>query len=262
MYISETVFTAGNKDNLPIVFVHGFPYDRNMWENQVQFFKNDYYCVTYDIRGLGKHMVEDGQFTMETLVDDLYELMYELELARPVICGLSMGGYICLRALERNQSAFSGVILCDTKSAADDNEGRIKRAGAIKKINTEGLQKYVLDSVPSTFAGETIENNASLLEAVMQRAEASDPTGVKGCILAMMGRTDTTEFLGQITIPTLLISGSFDKLTPPIVMRQMCEKIKDAEFAIAPRAGHMAPLENPEFVNDVIAGFLKRRVKE
>jgi len=90
------------------------------------------------------------------------------------------------------------------------------------------------------------------------KAHKHDPIGVKGAIIAIMSRTDTTSFLHKINIPTLVLCGSFDKLTPPTVMRAMSEKIPGSEFAIIPQAGHMTPLENPECVNDLIEGFLKR----
>jgi 3-oxoadipate enol-lactonase len=257
---SLEVFESGEKGKTTVIFIHGFPYDHYMWDNQVEFLKNDYHCITYDIRGLGQSDTGDGQYTMEMLVDDLFGIIDQLKIDKPVICGLSMGGYIALRAVEREQSRLSGLILCDTKPAADDNPGKLKRAGAVKKINTEGLEAYVNETVPLTFAGETIEKEKEIYEPVLNRAKNSDPVGVKGCILAMAGRTDTTESLSKIEIPTLLICGNLDNLTPPYLMREIAEKIKNSEFAAAPRAAHMSPVENPDFVNDVIKGFLKRRI--
>ena len=74
MEISRTdlsIFTEGNLNNKPIVFVHGFPYDHTMWDKQIDELKSNYFCVTYDIRGLGQSPIGDGQFTMESFVDDL-----------------------------------------------------------------------------------------------------------------------------------------------------------------------------------------------
>ena len=118
------VFTEGNENNRTIIFVHGYPYDHFMWDEQVKELSKDFYCVSYDIRGLGKSPVGDGQFTIEMFVDDLEKIIDEMKLNNPVLCGLSMGGYISLRAVERMQDKFSALILCDTKSSADDNAGR------------------------------------------------------------------------------------------------------------------------------------------
>lgn len=257
---SLSVNTFGDSKNQSIIFVHGFPFDNTMWENQIEFLKDKYYCVAYDVRGLGESYVGDGQYTMEAYVDDLFSVITELKLNKPVLCGLSMGGYISLRAVEKNQNIFSGLILCDTRADADDNTGKLKRAANINQINTEGLVKFVDVFVPNCFVEETPKNDEKMFLTVLHKAHKNDPLGVKGAIIAIMSRTDTTESLSKIKIPTLILCGSFDKLTPPPVMRSIAEKISGSEFAIIPQTGHMTILENPDCVNDLIAGFMKRKI--
>ena len=256
-----SINTFGNPQSQPIIFIHGFPYDYSMWENQINALNDDYYCITYDVRGLGESYVGDGQYTMEFFVDDLFAVIKELKLNNPIICGLSMGGYIALRAVERDQDKFSGLILCDTRSDADDNAGKLKRAANLNQINTEGLIKFTDQFVANCFAEETPKEQEKMFLTVLHKTHKQDPVGVKGCIIAIMSRTDTTPFLPQIKIPALVLVGSFDKLTPPPVMRAMADKISGSEFGIIPQAGHMSPLENPDAVNDLIIGFLKRRIQ-
>ncbi|RMD50850.1 MAG: alpha/beta hydrolase [Ignavibacteria bacterium] len=249
---------AGDKSKRQIIFIHGFPFDMSMWQNQFDKLSENYCCIRYDVRGLGSSFVGDGQYTMEAYVSDLFMIMEELNLDKPVVCGLSMGGYIALRALERDESKFSGAILMDTKPQADDDAGKLKRAEAINKINVEGLDKFVEEFVPNTFAPETIKENEELYNSVIQKAKQHDPTGVKGALLAMVSRTSTTGYLERCKLPVLSIVGNLDKLTPPQVMREFTQQIKNSDFAIAPRCGHLPPLENPGFVNDMIEGFLKK----
>ncbi len=255
---SLSVNTYGDKNNQAIVFVHGFPFDHTMWDEQIKFFKNNYFCVAYDIRGLGKSEPGDGQFTMEMFVEDLFAVIDGLKLVKPVICGLSMGGYITLRALQLNQYLFKAVILCDTRSEADNDEGKLKRAKAIKQINEEGTGKFVEDFISGLFADVTKEERPNLYKSFVNKYKTQNPIGVKGASIAIMSRTDTTKFLPEIKIPALLLCGSFDKLTPPIVMRGMAEKITNSEFAAIPMTGHMAPLENPGCTNDLIKAFLNK----
>lgn len=255
------VHTYGNKSKQPIVFIHGFPFDSWMWHKQVEQLQKNYYCITYDVRGLGDSYVGDGQYTMEAYVADLFSIIEALELKEPVLCGLSMGGYIALRAVELKQKLFRGLILCDTKSEADDDAGKLNRSVKINQINTEGLEKFIDEFMPVAFADETPKEQKKLFIETSDRAKNNNPIGVKGALIALLSRTDTTPSLSKITIPTLVISGSFDKITPPVIMRKMADQIKDSEFAIAPRAGHMSPLENPDFVNDIIEGFMKRKIK-
>lgn len=251
-----SVFVSGNQKSKTILFVHGFPYDHFMWDEQVNEFNKNHFCVTYDIRGLGESSVGDGQFTIEMFVDDLESIVDELKLDKPVLCALSMGGYISLRAMERMQNKFSGLILCDTKSEADDNTGKLKRAAAIKQISSGDFENFVEPFVLNCFGEKFVKENKSEYRNVVERSKKNSPLGVKGCLLAMAGRTDTTESLSKINIPTLVICGSEDKLSPPAVMKSMSENISKSKFVLIEEAGHMTPIENPQKVNSAIKEFL------
>ncbi len=253
-----SVFLEGNSKNQSILFLHGFPYDHTMWKEQVEVLSKKYFCITYDIRGLGDSPVGDGQYTMESFVDDLETIINELKLEKPILCGLSMGGYISLRALERMEAKFSAVVLCDTRSEADNNEGKLKRAAAIKRINTEGLAPFAKDFITNCYGDHYKQNDKNDFENRVAKSSAFDPIGVKGSLLAMLGRNDTTEYLDKINIPSLVICGEHDALTPPPVMQSMAEKINGAEFVIIKNSGHMSPIENPLEVNKAINELLEK----
>lgn len=253
---SLKVFTSGHKENPPIIFVHGFPFDHFMWNDQVEALKDKYFCVSYDVRGLGASPAGDGQFTLESFVDDLESIIQVLKLNGSVLCGLSMGGYISLRALERMPNKFKAAILCDTRSESDTNDGKLKRAAAIKLINTNGVKEFVSGFVPNCFSEKFMKENSDIYLAIVERSMASNPIAVKGCLLAMAGRTDTTNSVSNYNIPVLVLCGDDDKLTPPSVMKSMADKIPASKFRIVPNAGHMSPVENPIFVNEQISDFL------
>lgn len=133
------VVARGAREGLSVVFIHGFPFHGGMWEPQLDALSDGHRTVTYDVRGLGRSEVGDGQHTMETFVDDLCAVMDGLETGPAVACGLSMGGYILLRAAEREPERFRALVLCDTRSEADSNEGKLKRAEAIRRVKAEGV---------------------------------------------------------------------------------------------------------------------------
>jgi 3-oxoadipate enol-lactonase len=254
------IFPKGNPNNASVIFVHGFPFDHNMWNKQVEALYSTYYCVSYDIRGLGESLAGDGQTTMEMLVEDVFNIIEEEKLSKPILCGLSMGGYIALRAVEKKEEEFKALILCDTKSVADDNAARLKRAEGIAKINDYGVEEYVKDFIPNCFAEESITNLGEEYWETLKRATLFSPIGVKCCLLAMAGRTDTTPYLSEIKIPVLLLCGEKDKLISPDTMKDMAEKISGSEFHIIPGAGHISPLENPSYVNIIIEEFLSKKI--
>lgn len=251
-----SVFIEGNSKNKSIIFVHGFPYDHTMWKAQIDELSENYFCVAYDIRGLGESPVGDGQYTMESFVDDLETIMTKLKLDKPILCGLSMGGYIGLRAMERMQEKFSAVILCDTRSDADNNEGKQKRAAAIKRINDEGLAPFAKGFITNCYGDFYKQNHKDDFEKRIAKSSTFSAVGVKGSLLAMIGRNDTTEYLDKIKIPALVLCGEFDALTPPPIMKTMADKINDVEFVVVKNSGHMSPIENPEEVNEAVKKFL------
>lgn len=253
-----SVIADGNKEAKPIIFIHGFPFDHSMWKKQINALSNNYYCISYDIRGFGESSDFDGQHTMEMFVDDLEIIIEEMKLDKPIICGLSMGGYISLRALERYQNKLFAAILCDTRSQADDNQGRLKRAASIKRINSEGHKTFVKEFITNCFGDYFKQNYPDELQSIIEYSQRFNPLAIKGALLAMMGRTDTTPFLEKIEIPVLLVCGKNDTLTPPSVMKEMYHKIKSADFSEIENAGHLAPIENAEMVNTSITKFLKK----
>ena len=239
-----------------IIFLHGFPFDQNMWNAQVEFLMNDFLCVTYDIRGLGKSDPGDGQFTMEMFADDCLTIIAELELDKPVLCGLSMGGYLGFRLLERAQEIFSAAILCDTRAESDSDAAKLKRASGVNQINVEGVEKFVEGFVPNCFSEKYKTENVNEYNVYLERSKRSHPLGVKGCLLAMQGRTSVTASLPNFKIPILLLCGEDDKLTPPEEMRSISDKIPNSKYLIVPGSGHMTPIENSDFVNTSIKDFL------
>ncbi|MBI2420386.1 MAG: alpha/beta fold hydrolase [Ignavibacteriales bacterium] len=250
------VFPEGDDKKPAILFVHGFPFDHFMWDAQIAELKQNYYCIGYDLRGLGKSEVGNGQFTIEMFVDDIISILNTLHVKKAVICGLSMGGYIALRAIEREPERFNGLILLDTKADADDNANKIRRAAAVKHILTNGSAGYVKAFVPNTMPDSSVKKLGTGYTGMIERLILASPVGIAGCQLAMAARTDTNDLLLNISMPTLVMCGEYDSLSPVFHMRAMAGKIRNAEFVVIKDAGHMTPLEQPEMVSSIISTFL------
>lgn len=246
----------GPRSGLPVVLIHGFPFDHSMWEPQVQALKDRYRVVTYDARGLGRTPLLETPGTMDGLVDDLIILLDLLGIPAAVLCGLSMGGYIALRAAERAPRRILGLVLADTRSEADTEQGRQARLAAIKGIEERGLQPFAEDFVKKVFAPQTLSRNKPCVESIRGAILRNDPRGVCFASRAIMSRTDTTPILSQIKVPALVMTGEHDGLTPPAVGRAMADAIPGARFVGIPDAGHLSSLENPAVFNKHLLDFL------
>jgi len=112
----------GPDDAPVIIFIHGFPLNKSMWDIQVETLKKNYRVITYDIRGHGNSDPGMDEFFIELFVNDLLRLMEKLEIEKSILCGLSLGGYIALNAVLKYPDRFDILILNDTQCIADTSE--------------------------------------------------------------------------------------------------------------------------------------------
>lgn len=231
-----------------------------MWKGQTQLLRDrkNLRVVTFDLRGHGKSDVGDGQYTIELFVDDLIALLDYLKITKTILCGFSMGGYITLRAIERNPDRFNALVLCDTMSAADSNEAKIKRANSVKLVKNEGVGRFADGFLKAVFAPETFESRPDIVSEIKMTILSNSPLGICGGLLAMAGRTDTTEALSKINVPTLILVGEQDGVTPPGAAKSMHDRILNSKLHLIKDAAHMSNLENPVMFNEKLTEFLDR----
>ena len=250
---------VGPSESPPIVLIHGFPFSSEMWKGQVQMLRADkknLRVITYDLRGHGQSDVGDGQYTIELFADDLIGLLDYLGITKTVLCGFSMGGYIALRAIERNPERFSALVLCDTMAVSDSNEAKIKRANSIALIKREGVARFADPFLNAVFATRTFDTNPSITEEIKRIILSNSPRGICGALLAMAGRIDSTEALAKISVPTLILVGELDGVTSPAAATSMHDRIPNSELRFISNAGHMSNLENSVMFNEYLTKFL------
>ena len=253
----NSIIDWGGDNNQSLVFVHAFPMSQNMWEEQVKYFKDKYRVITFDNKGFGNSEKEDGNYTVDSYADDVLNIIEHLKLNMPIICGLSMGGYIALRILEKAQDKFKAAILCDTRAEADGNEAKLKRAEQIKQIKSGGREDFVKVFITNSISSKSLNAPGKAIYNKIYSiiSEQSDRTICSGLMTLGM-RTDTTGFLNKINLPVLIIVGDEDKLTPPENSHNMNSKIKDSLLVTMQGCGHFTNIEDTDKFNNTINQFL------
>ncbi|MGI0036955.1 MAG: alpha/beta fold hydrolase [Nitrososphaera sp.] len=247
----------GKTHSLAVVLIHGFPFSSSMWTDQVEMLKKkNLRVLTYDIRGHGQSDIGDGQYTFELFVDDLIALLDHRKIAKTILCGFSMGGYIALRAIERNPDRFTALVLCDTMSSADSNEAKIRRANSVKMVKNEGVERFAEGFLKAVFAPETFNTKPDIIDEIRSIIRSNSPLGICGALLAMAGRTDTISALPKISVPTLILVGEHDAVTPPDAARHLRDRIPNSKLHLIENAAHMSNLENPIKFNGHLANFV------
>lgn len=245
----------------PVIFIHGFPFSHRMWMfpgGQTEALSSTNRVIAYDVRGHGESEVGTGHYSIEFFVDDLIALMDHLAIHKAILCGLSMGGYIALRFAERHPDRLLGLVLCDTRSEADSNEGKVKRAATIKNIQLNGMKSYAADYVKSVFAPESFDRRSDAVKLIQSLVERTAPLSVFGTLLALASRTDTSSSLKDIKCPTLILVGEKDLLTPPSAAQSIKDAVPNSELYVLPNAAHMSNMENPEEFNKYLVDFVAK----
>ncbi len=248
----------GDPDSPPVVFIHGFPFSHEMWDGQASLLSPSFRVLRYDLRGHGLSFVGDGQYTVEGHVDDLLGLLDHWNAGRAVVVGLSMGGYIALRALERNPERFAAAVLCNTRSEADTNDAKLRRVKSMESVKRNGSAAFAEEFVRGVFAAGSFPRRPEAVAMIRSTIAHMSPLAIAGTQLALASRTDTTASLRNIRVPVLIFAGEADKTIPPSDSAAMQKNIPGAELHVVPGAAHLSNLENPEFFNSKLLDFLRR----
>lgn len=241
----------------PIVFLHAFPLNQTMWNEQVAALSRNYRVITFDWRGFGASDAGETEVTMNVFADDLAALLDELQIESATICGLSMGGYAAFAFYRKYAHRVKALILADTRASADTEEGKKGRYEMAALARKSGAAALVEPMTPKLLGVTSLQNKPTLVERVQQMIRAAQSEGVARALLAMAQRDDATDLLAHINCPTLIIVGSEDKLTPPSDAEKMSQSIPRARLEVIATAGHLSNLEQSETFNRLVADFLQ-----
>ncbi len=239
------------------LFVHGFPLDHTLWLDQLKGLAHVRRCVAVDLRGFGKSdPTVDPSLTMEMLADDVAGVIQALGADRADLVSLSMGGYVALALYELRPSLVRSLTLIGTRASADSPEATRAR---------DALADRLLDQGRNAVASELV--TGMLGRSPSRRAQARLRSMIEGTryetlIAALQGmkeRQDRTSLLSRIDVPTLVVGGEDDTIVSVDEIRGIVQQVPGARIAIVPDAGHLAPIEQPDQVNQALIELLEGR---
>ncbi len=240
-----------------VLFVHGFPLDHSMWIEQLSALAADYRVIAPDLRGFGGSAPGEGVLSMEQLADDCAALLEALDIREPItFVGLSMGGYVAWQFVRKHASRLGKLVLCDTRAAADTPAGVETRLKMAEHVLTHGTAA-VAEAMPLKIFGQhTLEHRDDRVESIRAVIRNTRPETIAAAQRGMAARSDATSLLPLIRVPTLVIVGEEDTISPRAEMQAIAASIPGARYQLISQAGHMAPLEQPGQVNRALRDFL------
>jgi 3-oxoadipate enol-lactonase len=240
---------------LPVVLLHAFPLNRSMWEPQIAALFGECRCIVPDLRGFG-NSPRSGPYTMDRYADDVGALLDALQIEQAVVVGLSMGGYVALALWRRHRKRIRALVLSDTRAAADTPEAAQKRLDLAEMARAQGVDAVIDKQLPGLIGKSTRERQPDLVERIRSIMAQSSVDGIVGGLEAMRTRPDSTPLLAGIDVPTLIVVGDEDAITPAKDARAMHEAIPNSRLEVIPEAGHLSNLERPAAFNTALSGFV------
>jgi pimeloyl-ACP methyl ester carboxylesterase len=241
----------------PVVLLHGYPFNRSMWSEQVEALQPSHRVITPDLRGLGETEATREPATMSEMAEDVAALLDELRIDRVTLGGLSMGGYVALAFVRRFPLRVRALILADTRPQPDTEEGKRAREEQAQKVLEEGTTSIADLILKKALAPATLAERPEIVARVREMIATSKPEGVAAALRGMAVRSDQTQFLASIIAPTLVIVGSEDELTPPADAELMRREIRGSRLEIIQGAAHVSNLERPAEFNRALTEFLR-----
>ena len=232
-------------EKVPVVLLHAFPLSSAMWRPQAEDLSNEYRIITPDLPGFGNNPATAT--SIELMADDVAGLIHE-----PVVLGgLSMGGYVALAFARKYPAKLRALILADTKAEPDDATGKANRDKLITFAESHTARDVIDTLMPK------MVSSPAAAEQVRALAAAQSTAGIANALRALRDRPDSSNMLPAIRVPTLVIVGGEDQLTPLTVARSLAGRIAGAKLEVIPGAGHISNLENPTAFNESLRKFLR-----
>ncbi len=237
---------------LPVIFLHGFPFDHTIWEPLIPLLEQKARLVLPDLRGFGRSPVTEGTYTMRLLAEDIAHLMDRLEIEKAVLVGHSMGGYACLAFAQAYPSRLMGLGLVATHAAADNPERRQSRYKLAESALHKGAKVVASKMVNS------LTPRKDLLKPINDLILQAHPTGIAGALRGMAERHDLTGELSNICVPAVVIMGKEDQLLNRENVETMAQMLPKGWLEEIPAAGHMLTMEDPQAVAAALEQMLSK----
>jgi len=239
-----------------LLLLHAFPIGVSVWEPQIDAFPS-WRVLAPALPGFdGSDPIPDT--TIDGYAAHIVRFVEAMGLQRACVGGLSLGGYLLFALLRRAPGLISGLVLADTRSGADGPEARESRQRMLATLAAEGVPAIASDVIPKLLGPSTRRDRAAVVERVRDRIESQPADAVADAVRVMLSRPDATPLLQTIRVPTLIIVGEEDALTPPAEAERLHAAIAGSTLVRLPHAGHLTSLENPAAFNAAVAQLLTR----
>lgn len=255
LYQNKKIFYRIIGNGNPVVFIHGFGEDGNIWSSQVEYLKDKFNLIIPDLPGSGKSEMIDNM-SMEGMAEMIHSIIHEENINACPVIGHSMGGYILLALVEKYWNHVSSFGLFHSTAYDDSEEKKATRRKGIDFINQHGAFEFLKTTTPNLFSQQTKDESPELITEFIAGLNNFSPAALVSYYEAMMARPDRTEMLQKATVPVLFIMGKYDTAIPLEDGLKQSHLPEKSYIYVLQNSGHMGMLEENEKSNEILEKFL------
>jgi pimeloyl-ACP methyl ester carboxylesterase len=242
-----------------LLLLHGYPFDQTLWNPVIQALSAPGNVIAPNLRGFGGTPTGPEEPSLDLMARDVVKLLDRDSVAKAVVAGFSMGGYVALALAEGYPDRIAGLGLINSQSMADSEETRTARRSLIEKVRRDGPNAALDAALPKMFAPSNAQR-PDLTKVVRQGAAQAGVSGITWALEAMARRPDRTAVLEKLQVPILTFHTADDKFIPLERVREVAGRLPPARHIRVelPGLGHCSPLESPESVAWALKELLTR----
>jgi pimeloyl-ACP methyl ester carboxylesterase len=254
----KTISYHDSGEGTPILFVHSFGHNKNLWFPQLMHFRElGYRVIAPDMPGHGDSSFDPDNHTVDGIGRSYIEFLDKIGVEKAIVAGISIGGYIALRMWAHGSEKISALVMICTKAEADSDEIKERRRGQVENIRKNGLENFVLTTAPKRVGPKVVEERPWVVDWIKMMNFTVSAEANAATLEAMAIREDDTASLATIDVPALILSGGKDIFIPKDSPYNLEKGISNSTHHVIDEAGHVASLEYPTEVNRHMEEFLK-----
>ncbi|MBY8856132.1 alpha/beta fold hydrolase [Nocardia sp. CA2R105] len=240
-----------------LVLVHGFLFDKRMWQPQIDsFVAIGYRVICVDLVGFGGSAAACGVITMAAQSRAVLAVLDDRGIDEAVLIGYSMGGQVVLDLLDRHPERVSAAVFSDTFAGLDTPGAGASRLALADRLEAEGVHVYAEEFLPLVLSERSVRERPAVVAHAREMMAAAHPVTAAAALRGRAARPDYTETARGLDIPVLVLAGAEDVFDRGVLADELAGLIPDARLAILPEAGHTPSMETPGAFDTVVQDFL------
>lgn len=239
----------------PVLFLHGFPMNRHIWDAIAADMSQDHICILPDLRLFGGSVSKSDRLTFDILSRDIADVLTGLDIQAAHVVGISLGGMVAMHFAAHYGPQVTSLTLMHAEATAESDVDKVRRNTMIAEIEAGGRETFITGFAPRLFG--THKNSEAIAQLIAIMRTTTD-NGILAGLRLLRDRPDLSQFVADVHARTLVVAGGQDQSSPVDLLTNLASSLPHGHLHVIETAGHMSVMENPEDVGKILKRWISR----